>query len=76
MYKFSKLVLPLALSLLVCACEPVTITVSDEPPTSGPSVEEAVIFVAEAEQHLAVLGQNSERMSWVLNNFITEDTRC
>jgi peptidyl-dipeptidase A len=74
MYKFSKLVLPLALSLLLCACEPVTITVSDEPPTSGPSVEEAVIFVAEAEQHLAALGQNSERMSWVLNNFITEDT--
>ena len=74
MYKFSKLVLPLALSLLLYACEQVTITVSDEPPASGPSVEEAVIFVAEAEQHLAALGQNSERMSWVLNNFITEDT--
>ena len=74
MYKFSKLVLPLALSLLLCACEQVTITVSDEPPASGPSVEEAVIFVAEAEQHLAALGQNSERMSWVLNNFITDDT--
>ncbi len=74
MYKFSKLVVPPALSLLLCACEPVTITVSDEPPTSGPSVEEAVIFVAEAEQHLAALGQNSERMSWVMANFITEDT--
>ena len=74
MYKFSKLVLPLALSLLLCACEPVTITVSEEPSTSGPSVEEAVIFVADAEEHLAALGQNSERMSWVMANFITEDT--
>ena len=74
MDKFSKLVLPLALSLLLCACEPVTITVSEEPPTSGPSVEEAVNFVADAEEHLAALGQNSERMSWVMANFITEDT--
>ena len=74
MYKFSKLVLPLASSLLLCACEPVTITLSEEPSTSGPSVEEAVTFVADAEEHLAALGQNSERMSWVMANFITEDT--
>ena len=31
-------------------------------------------FVAEAEERLAALGQNSERMAWVLANFITEDT--
>jgi peptidyl-dipeptidase A len=78
MYKFSKLALLPALSLLLSGCEPVTITVSDkvpgEPSTNGPSVEEAVTFVADAEERLAILGQNSERMSWVLANFITEDT--
>jgi peptidyl-dipeptidase A len=30
--------------------------------------------VAEAEENLARLGQHSERMQWVLRNFITEDT--
>jgi len=78
MYKFSRLVLLPALSLLLSACDPVTITVSDDvpgkPSTSGPSVGEAVTFVADAEERLAILGQNSERMSWVLANFITEDT--
>jgi peptidyl-dipeptidase A len=78
MYKFSKLALLPAISLLLAACEPVTITVTDEaavdPQAKGPSVEEAVGFVAEAEQRLAALGQHSERMAWVLANFITEDT--
>ena len=78
MYKFSKLALLPALSLLLSACEPVTVTVSDnvsdEPSTSGPSVEEAVTFVADAEERLAGSGQHSARMAWVLANFITEDT--
>jgi peptidyl-dipeptidase A len=78
MYKFSKLALLPAISLLLAACEPVTITVTDEaavdPQAKGPSVEEAVGFVAEAEERLAALGQHSERMAWVLANFITEDT--
>ena len=78
MHKFSKLALLPALSLLLAACEPVTITVSDEaavdPQAKGPSVEEAISFVAEAEERLAALGQHSERMAWVLANFITQDT--
>jgi len=74
MFKFSKLVLLPAFSLLLSACEPVTITGSEEPSASGPSVEEAVAFVADAEDRLATLGQHSERMAWVLANFITEDT--
>ena len=78
MNKFSQLALLPALSLLLSACEPVTIPASDEaavePLAKGPSVEEAVTFVAEAEDRLAALGQNSERMAWVLANFITEDT--
>ncbi|MCH7508150.1 MAG: M2 family metallopeptidase, partial [Proteobacteria bacterium] len=65
-------------ALLVVACDTVTITVTDEvavePQAKEPSVEEAVTFVAKAEEHLAALGQHSERMSWVLANFITEDT--
>jgi peptidyl-dipeptidase A len=78
MYKFSQLALLPAISLLLSACEPVTTPSSEEatvePQAKGPSVEEAVTFVAAAEDRLAALGQNSERMAWVLANFITEDT--
>jgi peptidyl-dipeptidase A len=69
----------IAFSFLLVACGP-----SSEPPTedvtvavvetSGPGPEEAVAFVAEAEETLARLGQLNERMGWVLSNFITEDT--
>jgi peptidyl-dipeptidase A len=41
---------------------------------AGPTVEEAVAFVAAAEERLAELGQHSERVAWVLSNFITFDT--
>ena len=68
----------LALALLVTACEPAPVVVTEEvivePQQSGPTIDEAVVFVADAEERLAVLSQNSERMSWVLANFITEDT--
>ena len=78
MYKFSKLVLLPALSLLLVACEPATVTNSDqgaiESQAEGPSVYEAVTFVAEAEDRLAALGQYSERLAWVQANFITDDT--
>jgi peptidyl-dipeptidase A len=40
----------------------------------APTPEEAAAFVAEAEERLARLGQHSERMAWVLANFITVDT--
>jgi len=78
MSKLLKSTLPFIFALLVVACDTVTITVTDEvavePQAKEPSVEEAVTFVAKAEEHLAALGQHSERMSWVLANFITEDT--
>ena len=55
-----------------------TVTVSDEADVelqaNEPGVEEAVIFVADAEERLATLEQHSGRMAWVLANFITEDT--
>jgi peptidyl-dipeptidase A len=41
---------------------------------AGPTVEEAVAFVFAAEERLAELGQHSERVAWVLSNFITFDT--
>jgi peptidyl-dipeptidase A len=41
---------------------------------AGPTAEEAAAFVAASEERLAQLGQHSERMGWVLSNFITEDT--
>ena len=78
MAKLLKSTLPFIFALLVVACDTVTITVTDEvavePQAKEPSVEEAVTFVAKAEEHLADLGQNSERMSWVMANFITQDT--
>ncbi len=78
MSKLLKSTLLFICALLVVACDTVTITVTDEvavePQAKEPSVEEAVTFVAKAEEHLAALGQHSERMSWVLANFITEDT--
>lgn len=78
MSKLLKSTLPFIFALLVVACDTVTITVTDEvavePQAKEPSVEEAVTFVAKAEEHLSALGQHSERMSWVLANFITEDT--
>lgn len=74
--KFTSL---FTLALILVACEP-----SDAPPSDdvavavvenpGPGPEEAVAFVAGAEEELARLGQLNERMSWVLANFITEDT--
>ena len=78
MSKLLKSTLPFIFALLVVACDTVTIAVTDEvavePQAKGPSVEEAVTFVAKAEEHLAALGQHSERMSWVMANFITQDT--
>jgi peptidyl-dipeptidase A len=41
---------------------------------AGPTAEEAAAFVAASEKELEGLAQHHERMSWVLANFITEDT--
>ena len=41
---------------------------------TGPTASDAAAFVVASEEKLARLGQHSERMSWVLSNFITGDT--
>ena len=68
----------LALAVILTACEQAPPSVDSEAPKAlaqpGPSVAEAVQFVAEAEDRLARLGQHSERVQWVLQNFITFDT--
>jgi peptidyl-dipeptidase A len=78
MTRLLKITIPLVLTLLLVACESERITVPEdaaaEAQASEPSVAEAVKFVAEAEEQLAILAQNDERMSWVQANFITEDT--
>ena len=64
----------------LAACQPADETAEPavqqtaEPQPAGPTVEEAVAFVAAAEERLAELGQHSERVAWVLSNFITFDT--
>jgi peptidyl-dipeptidase A len=42
--------------------------------TAKPAPEDAVAFLAAAEEKLERLGQLNERMGWVLQNFLTEDT--
>ena len=65
----------LLLSLLLFACnqvDDVTVTASGD--LVSPSIEDAVEFVANAEQQLEELGLEAQRMAWVYNNFITGDT--
>ncbi len=65
-------------ALLVAACEPAPVAtsenVSETVASTGATPEQAIAFVADAETSLERLGQHSERTSWVLSNFITEDT--
>lgn len=69
--RFSTAVLP----CLLIACNPVNeITLTDSDSSQEPNAERAVEFVAEAEQSLAELGLEAERMAWVYSTFITEDT--
>jgi peptidyl-dipeptidase A len=71
-----------ACTLMLTACEQSTgvTTVDDSEKsaeiaqTAKPAPEDAVAFIAAAEEKLERLGQLNERMGWVLQNFITEDT--
>ena len=45
------------------------------PPPPGPTVEEATKFANDAEARLAEMNVDSQRASWVQQNFITEDTQ-
>ena len=62
---------------LLAACEQTATTApaaAEQSVPQAPTVDEASAFVAQAEEKLARLGQESERMAWVLSNFITFDT--
>ncbi len=65
---------------LLAACEqaaktaPAANGAAEQSAPQAPTAEEAAAFVARAEEKLAQLGQESERMAWVLSNFITFDT--
>ena len=80
MGKISTTILLCGISLLLLSCErvaePPAVTVEVAVPVepAAPTAEEAAEFVAAAEDRLAELGQHSERMAWVLANFITDDT--
>ena len=73
---FKKLSM-LLMSIVLLACEQgnsltVTLSNDDEQLTATSAID----FVARAEQQLAELAQEAERMSWVHSNFITEDTEA
>ena len=68
-----------ALVLLLTACERSSETTQPQRHAAAvapadPTAQQAAAFVAAAEERLARLGQHSERMAWVLSNFITGDT--
>jgi len=76
MIKICKRFLLVLLPLVLIACnqmDDITVTVSSNN-NDKPAAEKALEFVAMAEAQLEELGQEAERMSWVYNNFITEDT--
>ncbi len=83
----TKLTALVACTIFLAACEQSTSTpaggVADQSAgmaagmaagKAGPTAAEAVDFVTDAEARLERLGQLNERMGWVLQNFITEDT--
>ena len=71
-FPIHRLVLCSSLALLA-ACSPASDPVESAEP-AGPTAAEAAEFVREAEAKLEGLGQHSERVAWVLANFITHDT--
>ncbi len=63
------------LPLLLIACEQTdSVTTSISVNDDEAAAKSAVEFVSHAEQQLSELSQEAERMSWVYNNFITDDT--
>lgn len=79
MNRMIRTLLPCALAGIIAGCGPASVPEAAREagaPTamSPPDSEEAVAFVADAEQRLEELGQYNERQAWVLNNFITHDT--
>jgi peptidyl-dipeptidase A len=78
----AQLIVILICALLLGACgQSPGVTSGDDPERAAgtaepaaPTPEDAVAFLANAEAELERLGQLNERMGWVLQNFITEDT--
>jgi peptidyl-dipeptidase A len=62
--------------ILLGACKPAAAPAPQDKADrhGGPNAEQAREFVAASEQSLEKLAQHNERMAWVLENFITEDT--
>jgi len=62
-------------TLLLIACGPADQSAATQAGDSEAlTAESAVEFVARAEQELADLAQEAERMAWVYSTYITEDT--
>mgnify|MGYP001826435874 CR=1 FL=1 len=71
-YKFSILLLAMAVLGACKKMDDVTVTIS--PDESATSAQSAAEFVLSAEAQLRELGQEAERAAWVYSNFITGDT--
>ena len=82
MNRLTQLIVLCTCSFLLAACGQSTGGTSGDSRESAagtvqpaaPTPEDAVAFVTDAEAELERLGQLNERMGWVLQNFITEDT--
>lgn len=66
----------MVLPMLLLACQKSDESVVDQSGvTTEHTADNAIEFVNQAEARLASLVQENERMDWVYNNFITEDTQ-
>jgi len=81
MHALKSFFLPTACAILLAACgssEPPAVPATPAPESGAaegsPTPEQAAAFVADAEERLARLTQQNERMAWVQANFITVDT--
>jgi len=66
---------PMLLPLVLFACNQADdLSINSSGKNQQLTADSAIEFVTNAEQQLAVLMQETERMAWVYSNFITEDT--
>ncbi|MBL4790142.1 MAG: M2 family metallopeptidase [Kordiimonadaceae bacterium] len=70
----SRIAVASIMTLSLVACGEQKTEKSDAAKAVGPTVAEATAFISDAEAQLEETGLYLERVSWVQNNFITQDT--
>lgn len=73
----SKLAPVAALLVMLTGCgeEPQTQSAQVAPPPAGPTVADAQAFLADAEEQLRILGQESAHVNWLAQTYINYDSQ-